>query len=240
MKFVLAASDRPDAILGAAAAGAWLRQRGHEVDTSDTPNFMVLFGGDGFILKESRKWSSLQPYNAPLVRVNYGRRGFLANIEADDIYGRLEDLINGNYVIQHRERINAWYGDARLANGLNDVVLERASSQTIPFVIKYGNVRKEFIADGVIFATRTGSTGYNRSAEGPITEKNGYIIINPICPVDRAQYEVIKGGTTITVEPQMALARLVVDGRYKAEIAPGESVAVGLGGFSRFVEFGDE
>jgi len=218
---------------------AWLKMRNHEV-YSDDPDFVLIFGGDGTILKESAKWSSLQAHNVPLVRVNYGRRGFLANVEPDEIYGRLEDLIAGKYVIQHRERVNSRYGNGTQVNGLNDVVLERTGSQTISFVVKYGDVRKEFGADGVIFATRTGSTGYNRSASGPIIIKNGYIVVNPICPVDRVQYEVIPKGTVITAEPQGAPARLVVDGARIAQIQPGFSISVWLGGFSRFVEFGDE
>lgn len=142
-------------------------------------SFVIVMGGDGSILKAARFFA---PFNAPILGVNLGRLGFLSQINLDNLNFLTEQIINNNYQIENRLMIKC-----EEANffALNDIVIKGDTiSRTSRFYLKInGQKLCEYLADGLIVSTPTGSTAYTLSAGGPICHPScDNLIIVPICP----------------------------------------------------------
>lgn len=146
-------------------------------------DYAVTFGGDGTILHVAR---SACLYDVPVLGVNLGHKGFIAELESRDT-DKLKKLVSGKMRLEKRMMIDV----ALVRRGkeiyrdfaLNDVVVG-SMGRTLPMTA-YGDSRKitSFSGDGIIVSTPTGSTAYNLSAGGPILEPDTEnIIITPICP----------------------------------------------------------
>lgn len=146
---------------------------------------VIVLGGDGTILQAAR---DLAGTNIPIVGVNLGTLGFLAEVSPKELEESLDRLLAGDYHTEERMMLNAGVisenGKISLSPALNDISIIRCGSlQIINFDIY---VNGEFLcnlsADGIIAATPTGSTGYNLSAGGPIVEPPArLILLTPIC-----------------------------------------------------------
>ncbi len=141
-----------------------------------------VLGGDGTILSVVGEAVAAQ---VPVFGINRGKLGFLATIpvqEAPVIFAR---LLAGDYHLARRTLLRARTGDGRTALALNDIVLKHPSlSRLISLeVMSDGKVVNEYHADGLIFATPTGSTAYNLSAGGPLIHPHARVLaLTPICP----------------------------------------------------------
>ena len=160
---------------------------------------ILVLGGDGTLLQAAR---DIMERDIPLLGINLGTLGYLAEIEESGIYGALNQLLEGGYEVEqrmmlagrivrgeiHRKRHaeNGYQQDeTEKSYALNDIAITRSGSlQIIRFrICVNGQFLNEYQADGVIVATPTGSTGYNLSAGGPIVEpKAELILITPISP----------------------------------------------------------
>lgn len=145
----------------------------------------ITLGGDGTILQMSR---GLRGLNIPVIGVNLGNLGFLAEIEASELQQMLDGLLNDEYRIENRMMLQGQVVHEKRIIGdefaLNDIVIGRSGfSRIISFkVYVNGQLLDNYHADGVIIATPTGSTGYNLSAGGPIINPiSQMIVITPIC-----------------------------------------------------------
>jgi NAD+ kinase len=151
----------------------------------------IVLGGDGTIIKTS---NDLMTYGIPILGVNLGTLGFLAEIEEHNVYEALDRLFDDDYEIENRMMME---GEAfQYANGqelqccstdyvLNDVVITRKGFSRIINLGIYVNdeLVDNFLGDGVIISTPTGSTAYNLSAGGPIVmPRTQVMVITPICP----------------------------------------------------------
>lgn len=142
-------------------------------------DFVVTIGGDGTLLKSARFYA---PLNVPLLGVNLGRLGFLAQATVDEIDSIVQKLVNGDYTIQNRMMLSA-LDDKTIA--LNDIVVKGDTfSRTAKLFLSINNkVVCEYLADGIIVSTPTGSTAYTLSAGGPVVVPDvDAIVIVPICP----------------------------------------------------------
>ncbi len=152
----------------------------------DNIDFAIVLGGDGTIIHSARK---LAQHKIPILGINLGNLGFLAEIEEKEWQDNLKLVLEGNYEIETRMMLEAHvYEDGLVVQdgfGLNDVVISRmALSRMVGFSVY---VNDEFVnyysADGLIISTPTGSTAYNLSAGGPIVAPhNKMIVMTPICP----------------------------------------------------------
>jgi len=168
------------------------------VDKNENPSFIldkhnqfdcvIALGGDGTILKVSR---DLREWNLPIVGVNLGTLGFLAEVEPEQVFSVLDRLMADDYEIEDRIHITgAVYKEGNEQPllediALNDIVISRAGFSRIIGLKIYvnGKVMDIYEADGVIISTPTGSTGYNLSAGGPIVcPKTNIMIVTPISP----------------------------------------------------------
>lgn len=146
----------------------------------------IVLGGDGTLLKAAR---DLMEQEIPLLGVNLGTLGYLAEVEIGNIEPALDKLLCGDYTKEVRMMLS---GDVFREGksvvhdfALNDIVISRCGSLQILHFHIYVNGRflNGYGADGMIVATPTGSTGYNMSAGGPIVEPGAsLILLTPICP----------------------------------------------------------
>ena len=146
---------------------------------------VLVLGGDGTLLSVAREVAGTQ---MPVMGINLGTLGFLAEIELNRMDEAIERLMKGDYLTEERMMLDATVihegKEKVISSALNDVTLTRCGSLQI---IRYSiYVNSKFLcnmsADGVIVATPTGSTGYNMSAGGPIAEPGAKLLmLTPIC-----------------------------------------------------------
>lgn len=151
----------------------------------DDTDCVVVIGGDGTMLQAAR---DLKEKDIPMIGVNLGKLGFLAEIEQDVVEDTLGRLCRDEYVVESRMMLagSVWRKGTCIYEdiALNDIVTGRSNSlRVIDFKVY---VNEQFLnlysADGMIISTPTGSTAYNLSAGGPILEPCASIIsITPIC-----------------------------------------------------------
>lgn len=142
-------------------------------------SLVITVGGDGTLLKASRLYA---PKSIPVLGINLGRLGFLAQLNPDEIDALPNQLINAQYTIQKRMMLSS-FNDKILA--LNDIVIKGDSfSRTSKLFLSInGRVVCDYLADGIIISTPTGSTAYTLSAGGPvIMPELEAVVIVPICP----------------------------------------------------------
>ncbi|HHW66750.1 NAD(+) kinase [Defluviitalea raffinosedens] len=168
-------------------------------------DFIVVLGGDGTFLGAARNAAL---YDTPILGINLGTLGFLAEVEKRSSLEALQKVLNGEYSIEKRMMLEAsvydCHNDERKFICLNDIGITRGSlSRIIDLKIFINdNFVDDYPADGIIISTPTGSTGYNLSAGGPILDPNtNMMVITPICPHSLyARSIVVSDGDIIKVQ----------------------------------------
>ncbi|MEN4006733.1 MAG: NAD(+) kinase [Methanobacteriaceae archaeon] len=190
-----------------------------DIDEMDA-DIIIAIGGDGTIL---RTQSLLSDKKIPVFGINMGTVGFLTEINPEETFHALKEVLAGNYFVEERTRLKVWH-NRDLAPALNEVViLTRKPAKMLHIEVKVDDeVVEELRADGLIIATPNGSTAYSMSAGGPIVDPrvDAFIIV-PICPFKLGSRPiVVSGESTIQVrllkEGKKAIA--VIDGQYEEEI----------------------
>ncbi len=200
-------------------------------------DFVFSLGGDGTVL-----YAAKLAYDScvPVVGVNLGHLGYLAEVEATQINFAIEALVNGKFQIEERmtlsvgvERQNG--EDLEPVMALNDAVVERVEpGRTIRITATLnGRLFVTYTADGIVVATPTGSTAYNLSVRGPIVSPRlDAMILTPISPhlvFDRPL--VLEPDIDLRLELQgVRHASLLVDGDREVRLEPGDSVFCRQGG----------
>ena len=195
----------------------------------DRADIIVSLGGDGTLL---RGVPYALDWKAALLGINMGRVGFLTEAEPGDIEAVLESVIEGEYDVDERAVLHVESGDDHW-HALNDVVLSRGGRARLTTINAWVDeeLSGRYVADGVVVATPTGSTGYSLSAGGPIiSPKVNCMVITPIC-AHTLQHRptVVHGGAHITLElhpNDMQTASLQVDGRSCMELDSGMRVFI--------------
>jgi NAD+ kinase len=149
-------------------------------------DLMLVLGGDGTMIATARMIGDRE---VPVLGVNYGGLGYLAEFRIEELYNALESILAGNYRLDKRVMLDVELRrdnePTRNSRVLNDVVINKAAlARIIEIETKFnGQYVNSFRADGLIVSTPTGSTAYNLSAGGPVIfpSMNG-IVITPICP----------------------------------------------------------
>lgn len=145
----------------------------------------LVLGGDGTVLRAA---GNIPDGGLPLLGINLGTLGYLAEVESACLEEALDRLLADEYVREERMMLSGtvYAGDREEEQyALNDVVISRCGSLQIvnARILVNGRFLHDYCADGVIVATPTGSTGYNLSAGGPIVEPSAnLLLLTPICP----------------------------------------------------------
>lgn len=198
---------------------------------------ILVLGGDGTLLQAA---VDLADFDIPLLGINMGTLGFLAEVEKSGIEEALDRLIADDYNVENRmmiwglvEKKGAVHDDTR---ALNDIVITGSNSmQLINFNIYVnGQLLNKYYADGMIIATPTGSTGYNLSAGGPIIEpKAETILITPICPHTLNNRSIILSAEdVVTIEIDEGRYGLrqevsaIFDGSHRVSLTTGDKIEI--------------
>ena len=157
-----------------------------EAEMPGRVDLMLVLGGDGTMIATGRMLGDTQ---APVIGVNYGGLGYLAEFPIEEMFPALEAILAGKYEVQPRLmlRVELWRGEELVTQNrvLNDVVVNKSALARIIEIEAFLNDQfvSSFRADGLIVATPTGSTAYNLSAGGPIIYPSmNAMVITPICP----------------------------------------------------------
>ncbi|HEX3272108.1 MAG TPA: NAD(+)/NADH kinase [Ktedonobacterales bacterium] len=193
---------------------------------------VLVLGGDGTILSVARICAE---QHVPILGVNFGRVGFLTELEPAEVDEKLPLYLEGDFWVDERSMLQAEvesHGTTHSLMALNDIVLVRGAE---PRVIRVkiwidGHLYNSTVADGVIVSTATGSTAYNLSAGGPILHPQVRSkVLTPIAPhlvADRSL--ILEANATITMElqPRSTMAVLSADGQINVDVAVGNQVTV--------------
>jgi NAD+ kinase len=146
-------------------------------------DIVISLGGDGTILRLA---SSVSQLGTPILGINLGNLGFLAEVSLEDMDRCLSDIMKGEYTVEERSMLDTKVGKAVYAqSALNDVVMNCSGSSRMFSIKTYVNEEylSTFRGDGMIVATPTGSTAYVLANGGPIVmPTTDLILISPICP----------------------------------------------------------
>lgn len=151
----------------------------------DITDIILSFGGDGTFLKCAHL---VYKYNIPILGINFGKLGFLADVIPSKIDEIIKNLKNGNYSICTRSILDFSIfenGEKIEGIGLNEITLQKSNHLKLIKINIYINDDYfcSFWADGVIISTPTGSTGYSLSLGGPIiTPDSKALLVTPIAP----------------------------------------------------------
>lgn len=149
-------------------------------------DLIIAVGGDGTMLHAAGLAAEV---DVPLLGINRGRLGFLADVSPADMLESLEQVLGGNYTSESRlqleAKVTAADGSEKTALALNDIVLQRRETgRMLDFETRIaGKYVNTHMGDGLIAATPTGSTAYALSCGGPIIQPQlDAIVVVPICP----------------------------------------------------------
>ena len=205
---------------------------------------LVVLGGDGTFLRAAR---AVAEVDVPLLGINLGKVGFLSKVEADGLEAVLAQVAAGSYAVDERMALRGAIRPAGRPAGreffaLNDVVVARGSlARVVRLDVSIGPSHlATFIADGLVVASPTGSTGYSFSAGGPILDPlSRNLVVTPIAGyLSAIRSVVVSPSQTVTARVVDAHEALVsIDGREDLPVAVGDVVEVSAGARSiRFVE----
>lgn len=142
---------------------------------------IIVLGGDGTFLRAAHVTGG---YDLPMIGVNLGRMGFLAEVEVQRMEEMVQHLVEGNYKLSERMLLTGKIGDGSF-KAVNDIVFYRTGKLRLIALKVYvnGDYFETYKADGVIISTPTGSTAYNLSAGGPLVSPDAKVmIVTPISP----------------------------------------------------------
>jgi NAD+ kinase len=191
LAFVINA-DKPGAVELARVLVAAARAKG--VRLKQTTRFPVprgylrgcdaccVIGGDGTLLSVVREAAA---HDVPIIGVNRGSLGFLTTFSPEEARLDFDELLKGSFHVDNRTMLACSVADEAPGLALNDIVIkDQLSTRLVHLeVFADGELVTDYVCDGLIFSTATGSTAYNLSAGGPIIHPAANVVVmTPICP----------------------------------------------------------
>jgi NAD+ kinase len=237
---------RRDSMAAVNAILAWAAQNGTEVlgvadelvrlhcaATPVTPrelgrrsDLLVSLGGDGTMLRAMRLADGQR---APVLGVNLGKLGFLAEVDVPDLAGALTAIDAKDFVLEPRLAVDAIIGD-QISTAFNDVAVVRFPGQASASVAVRvaGHPFVSYAADAVVVATPTGSTAYSFSAGGPIVSPAvEALVVTPAAPhsaYNRGLVLSVTDSLVLEILPGSGRLAVEVDGQVAAHVTPGDSI----------------
>jgi len=193
-----------------------------------------VLGGDGSIIDTAHR---LYGMHIPIIGINFGHLGYLAELEAGDIQC-IDRIVSGEYTLDRRMMLNVDILDPednikKRFIALNDVVLTNGPvARLLTFDVSCNGIYMQTCrADGIIAATPTGSTAYSMSAGGPVLDPSlSCICLTPICPhTMNSRPVIVQSSSEIRFDRIAARSTsvyLTSDGREAIEVLPGEAIRI--------------
>jgi len=228
--------ERGVAVQADPEAARWLEQPGHpRAELAEKVDLLVVLGGDGTLLSVAREIGASR---VPILGVNLGQLGFLAEVAPEEQLEVLDHLLDGELetVARTRLEVRAVREGREIMRtlALNDLVLKGTDlARMIDLEVRTERTHVGiYHGDGLIVATPTGSTAYNLSAGGPILMPGSRVyVLTPICPHSLTQRPLVLPEHTrleILVPPRAGGAQLTVDGQVGERLEPGDQVTVAV------------
>ena len=215
-----------------------IKANGHTIypasELGEHCDLVIAIGGDGTLLMASHM---LCDFNVPLLGVNLGHVGFLADIPADDIANSMEEILNGHYIEDVRFLLRGQvFRDGECVYegyALNDIVIQKWNIARLVELETY--INGAFVhthrSDGMIVSSPTGSTAYALAGGGPVIHPSlDALLLVPICPYSLTNRPIVVDGNShievVVGTRELDHARLTFDGEIKLELAPGDRIKV--------------
>ncbi len=195
------------------------------VERSD---ILVSLGGDGTMLRAMRLMTGRM---TPVLGVNLGRLGFLAEIDVDELPQALSAFDDHNYTVEPRTAVTAEI-NGTVMHAFNDIALVRIPGDGLAAVSVAvgGHPFVRYAADAVIVATATGSTAYSFSAGGPIVSPTveGFLVVPAAAHSTFNRAIVLAADETVTLDllPTSGVVAVEVDGQVNGSLGPGDQLTV--------------
>lgn len=207
-----------------------------EMISSMPPDFIIVLGGDGTLLRAAKQCADL---DCPILGINLGHLGFMTEVEVPEIGPALAAVTSKEYEldVRHLLRAEIWRQETLLDSftALNDVVVTKGPHARLINVETYVNNAyvNTYPADGIIIATPTGSTAYSFSAGGPILSPDlNVMVLTPICPhsfFDRSIVINAEQKITLRLRTSYPDALVTIDGQEVYPLEDGDEVVVMIG-----------
>jgi NAD+ kinase len=199
-----------------------------EHEMGERTDLLVALGGDGTVLRALRL---ADRHAVPVLGVNFGKLGFLAEVDMPQLPAALSAISEQGYAVEGRSALDAIIGDLRFT-AFNDIVVVRVpggGNADLELGVE-GRHFVSYAADAVIVATPTGSTAYNFSAGGPIIDPLiGGIVVTPSAPHSVFNRSIIVDPSqclSLRVLPSAGRLAVEVDGQVLTYVVPGDTVTV--------------
>lgn len=205
-------------------------QQESDLSKVEAADIALVFGGDGAILRAARQMAYRQ---VPVLGVNLGRLGFLADIHPDEFQASFLEVVRGNYRVTRHLMFECLVenNNQQIFLGLNEVAVHTMP----PFHILDLELEVEgvpvarFSGDGVIISSPIGSTGHNLSAGGPIlAQELSAFVITPICAHTLTYRPIVESADKVHTirlgEEEQAM--LIVDGQESVVVGPGQKIVI--------------
>jgi NAD+ kinase len=182
-------------------------------------SILISLGGDGTILRLVHHFPHL---DAPILGINLGHVGFMADVPRREMRSSLRKLLEGAYQVEERMMMEGVTQQGAYCFAVNEMVIHRSHNPSLIDLSIHvdGTYLNTFSADGIIFATPTGSTAYSLASGGPILSPDlEAIVITPICP------------HTISNRPIVLMPKEKIEVQYLSSYLP---VEISHDGFSHF------
>jgi NAD+ kinase len=220
---------------------SWLEERKCKVlllSASDKKppriDFALSLGGDGTMLKTARL---LAPRGIPVLGINMGSLGFLAETDPRESYPFLEKVLSGDFKIEERMMLSVTLHSTTrtiVQHALNDCIIHSGNNGRVIRIS--ASIENDFIADyigdGLIIASPTGSTAYSLAASGPIVHPHlSLFVLTPICPHTLTQRPLIistRQPLTLVVYPRSPRQKpvLSLDGQLNYVVGPKDTITI--------------
>lgn len=224
----------------------WCKNKGFSLTTYPDKNFLeksdivISVGGDGTFISAAHIVKFSQK---PLIGINLGKVGFLADIETDNFERKLENILNGNFRCVKRMVFEVkHFRNGKMSgkyNAINDIFFNRLNIPKLSsFSLFYGgDFITDYISDGIIIASPSGSTAYSLAAGGPIVSPDmNAIIITPICPHSLSERPIILPSTNslkVKVNKKNPEILLSLDGLESVKLIPEDEIEISCLGESK-------
>ncbi len=199
-----------------------------EIELGRRADLVVSLGGDGTMLRAMRL---ADRQRAPVLGVNLGKLGFLAEVDVPDLPGALSAVDAREFTVEPRLAIDAIVAD-RVVTAFNDVALVRFPGQPTARVAvrASGHPFVSYAADAIVVATPAGSTAYSFSAGGPIVSPAvDALLVTPAAPhsaYNRGLVLSLRDSLALEILPDSGTLAVEVDGQLAMEVGPGDRIEV--------------
>lgn len=228
---VVYAATRPDARETAGKVREYLEARGiqnsimslaefDKIQTPPTEGVLMVLGGDGTMLRVARRITSSK---LSVAGVNYGRAGYLCQIQPAELFQAMEHILNGDFQLDKILRLAVYLDGRYLGDVLNEVYISsKRPGRIIEYSITQEGLSLVDVADGLIVATPIGSTAYALSAGGPaVHEGVDAMVVVPLASMTNLRPMVMPSNVPLRVTVSKGEPQVLVDGHTYHELREG-------------------